>query len=71
MPAMRRYRVRQVREVTVTANNPINAAQIAEAAFDHGQDSSNNVARGKGPEGVWGNTNDRVRTVDIRCEEIG
>lgn len=69
MPAMRRYRVVEMREVYVDAHDVVSAAQIAGAALKHGQDSSHGVAQGKAPEGVWGNTVTQIRAIDISATE--
>lgn len=69
MPAMRRYRVTEMREVYVDANSVVDATRIGGAAFEHGQDASHGVAQGKAPEGVWGNTVTQVRAIDISATE--
>lgn len=69
MPAIRRYVVKQTREVEVTANSAVDACRIAEAAFEHGQNADGGVARDKGPAGVWGNTDTHIRTVEVWAEE--
>lgn len=70
MPAMRRFKVIQTREVLVDANTVVEAARIAEAAFVHGQNSNGTVAHGTGPEGVWGNTAGHIREVQLDIKEV-
>lgn len=70
MPESIRYRVSQKRTVTVTANNAEDAAQIAAAAFKHGQNSDNGIAHGQGPRGVWGNTTSRIQEKSIIVERL-
>lgn len=69
MPEMKNYIIDQTRTVEVTANSAIEAAMIASAAFEHGQDSSAGVAAGHAPEGVWGNTTTRIREVKFNIHE--
>ena len=69
MPEIRYYTVTQEREVKVAANSAADAVLIADAAFTHGQDSNHSVAKGKSPEGVWGNTRTEVRVRDISARE--
>lgn len=69
MPEIRTFIVTQTREVKVTANSAADAMLLAEAAFVHGQNSANGIAIGKGPEGIWGNTDSRIREVGLAVEE--
>jgi hypothetical protein len=69
MPESHNYIVQETREVKVIANNPSDACAIAAAAFKHGQNSDAGVANGKGPQGVWGNTRNRIRVKEIRAKE--
>lgn len=69
MPQIRHYIVRQTREVKVDANSAVDAARIADAAFSHGQDTNGSVAAGKGPEGIWGNTTSRVKTIKVNVKD--
>lgn len=69
MPAMRRYRVTETREVYVDANDLVGATRIAGAAFEHGQNSSYGVAQGQAPEGIWGNTVTQIRAIDMTATE--
>jgi len=69
MPAIRYFEVEETRVVRVAAHGPAQAGIIAQAAFDHGQNSDNGVVTGKGPVDVWGNTMTRIRTVSINVEE--
>ena len=69
MPEIRRYIVTQTREVHVTANSAADAVRLADAAFEHGQNSDSGIARDKAPEGVWGNTESRIRTVETWAKE--
>lgn len=70
MPEIRRYRVTQTRVVEVAANTEVDAVRIADAAFTHGQNTDLGVANGKGPEGVWGNTTNWVKTILVEAERI-
>lgn len=58
MPEMRYYTVRQEREVRVTATSAINAARIADAAFEGDGDVP--IALGRALTEV------RVRDIDVR-----
>lgn len=69
MPKIRHYRVTQTREVKVTANSSIDAARIADVAFNDGQNSDNGVKASAKIEGIWGNTTSAVRTTDISTHE--
>lgn len=70
MPEVRRYTVTQIREIKVHANSAVDAARIAEAAFEHGHlGTTPSVAANKGPEGVWGNTMSRIREIDLHVTE--
>ena len=69
MPEARHFKVTQTREVLVTANTAVDAARIAEAAFTHGQDTTGGVAYGKAPQGVWGNTNRKIREIRVEVQE--
>lgn len=61
MPEIRYYTVRQEREVKVQANSPVEAAQIAQRAFD-----GETYAL---PEDVWGNPTSAVRDRDLVVRE--
>lgn len=67
MPEIKYYVVTQEREVQVVANNPIDAARIAQAAFDNGQNQDNGVI--KPPEGIFGNTRSKINNKDIWARE--
>lgn len=67
MPALRRYTVRQEREVVVVANSAVEAAQIADSAFKHGQLIDNTIA--ERPKDIWGNTTSRIREHRLEIEE--
>lgn len=71
MPEMRHYTVTQTRKVRVTANSAADAAQIAAAAFEHGQTSDGSVSHGRGPHGIWGNTSGRIQEIDMRVTRDG
>ena len=60
MPEIRYYRVTQTREVKITANSAIDAALIADHAFD-GQPNDDEI--------VWGKAITDVRTTDITIYE--
>lgn len=70
MPEMRRYKVSQIREVSVQANCAGDAVVLAEAAFTHGQDINHGIARDKGPTGIWGNTTSKIREVALSTKEV-
>jgi hypothetical protein len=70
MPEMRNYIVTQTRDVKVTANNEVDAVSIAAAAFEHGQNSDVSVVRNKAPVGIWGNTSNRIRVIEIRAIDL-
>lgn len=67
MPEMIHYKVSQTREVSVTANSIVDAVRIAAAAFDNGQNRHHGVING--PSDVWGNTDTRIRVIDISARE--
>lgn len=67
MPEIKYYVVTQEREVQVVANNPIDAARIAQAAFDNGQNQDNGVK--DPPDGVFGNTRSKITNKDIWARE--
>lgn len=69
MPEVRYYTVTQERQVKVTANSAVDAARIAEDAFENGQHKSEPSVASSGIEGIWGNTRSFVRTVDIHVRE--
>lgn len=64
MPEVRYYTVTQEREVKVSANSAIDAARIANAAFESAKDENPKSSLA----GVWGNitTNIRVRDIVVR-----
>jgi hypothetical protein len=72
MPAIRRYRVTEIREVLVDANNPVDAVRIGAIAFTRGQSYDGRVDdRVKQEElgDVYGNTVSQIRTIDISATE--
>ena len=70
MPAIRRYRVSETREVDVDARTAVEAAQIADVAFRNGQNSDHGVVvQDLSLEGTWGNTVTEIRTTDITVRE--
>lgn len=71
MPEIRRYTVIETRKVRVQANSARDATMIAAAAFDHGQDSRQGVAKDKAPAGIWGNTTHAIRVVGLETREDG
>lgn len=72
MPEIQHYTVTQTRSVEVSANSAADAAQIAAAAFEHGQAKSEpSVAHGRGPHGIWGNTTGRIKEIDMRVTRRG
>lgn len=68
MPEMRRFVVTETREVKVSANSCIEAAQIAQKAFDGGQKGSR-LASKDGLDGIWGDTNSSVRQIEVDVRE--
>lgn len=71
MPEIRHYTVTQTRKVRVSANSAADAAQIASAAFEHGQNSEGAVSHGRGPHGIWGNTTGAIQEIDMRVTRDG
>lgn len=65
MPEMRTYIVTQVREVKVSANSILDAAQIATIAFEHGQTTNGSLLPGMGVPGMWGNTDKLIREISL------
>lgn len=61
----RTYVVERRQEVRVKATNPIDAARIAETAFN-----SDGVNFKHGLDDVWGNIIDDIRTHEIKIEEV-
>lgn len=70
MPEMQHFVITQTREVEVTANSHRDAIDIAHAAFENGQNRTDPTVI-NGPEGIWGNTTSRVRTVEVNCRRKG
>lgn len=68
MPEIKYFEVTQTRVVHVQANRHADAAVIAEAAFEHGQNSDNGIKIEKAPVGIWGNTTSKITTVDLTVE---
>lgn len=75
MPATKNYIVTQTRKVHVSALTSIEAALIATAAFENGQNIDQGI---KDPgstrnnlDGVWGNTTSWIETVEtnVKLEE--
>lgn len=70
MPEMQHFVITQTREVEVTANSHRDAIDIAHEAFQTGQDANGRIT--KRPEsGCWGDTDGRVRTVEVNCKRKG
>lgn len=69
MPQMKDFRVTQTRVVRVRANSMLDAIQIAEAAFEHGQDANGAITKDKGPKGVWGNTTSHIAEHELTVQE--
>lgn len=69
MPEMKYYEVRRTQVVQVWANTEIGAAQIAEAAFENGQDGSH-LHQGDMPIGVPGNTTTAVEIESLRIDKL-
>lgn len=70
MPEIRSYRVKHVRVVRVRANTLEDAVRLANAAFEHGQNSDHGIAKDKGPENIWGNTTGPITETKITAERI-
>lgn len=62
---IRRYVVERRQEVGVSATSAIDAARIAETAFN-----SDGVNFKHGLDDVWGNITDNIRTHDIIIREV-
>lgn len=60
--------VREIREVTVKAENLPDAIALANAAFKEGQDEDFTIKRGK-PYNVDGDTVDQIRVVNVKAVE--
>lgn len=73
MPEIIHYTITQTRTVDVTANNVSDAVQIAEAAFEHGQNSDNGIIikYGKAPAGIYGNTTTRIKEIMLEIKRKG
>ena len=69
MPEMRNFVVTETRKVKVSANNAIDAARIANKAFEEGQNSDYGLKDKDGLRGIWGDTDERIRQTDIRVQE--
>lgn len=67
MPEIRSFKVTQVREVMVSAITLTDAAVIATAAFENGQNGDRGVSPPL-PDVVYGNTTTEIRVVDLRIE---
>lgn len=65
---MPHFRVREVREVLVQAENMSDAIALGSAAFKEGQSADHTIKWGK-PFGVKGDTKGPIETVDIRAVE--
>src|SRR5881275_120890 len=63
MPAIRHYKITQVREVFVMANSHRDAIDIAHEAFEKGQDANNKIL--KKLDGVYGDTVSKVKTTNV------
>lgn len=64
MPEIRHYKVTQTREVNIVAHNEIDAALIAQSAFD-------DAARG--PADIWGRVDGEIRNIElnVRHKKLG
>jgi hypothetical protein len=71
MPAeVRRYVVKQTREVQVDASTLSNAVLIASAAFEYGQNVRHVIPVNRHPKGVSGNTVTKIKEVQINATRI-
>lgn len=65
MPAIRHYKITQIREVFVMANSHRDAIDIAHEAFENGQDANNHIV--KRPEnGCYGDTVSKIQTTEVK-----
>ena len=64
MPAILHFTVTEERTVEVSANDPVEAIQIAKKAFEDGQ-KSNKLKDREGLGDIVGNTVSRVRTREL------
>jgi hypothetical protein len=69
MAEMPRFVVRQVREVTVAAEDMNDAIALANAAFKEGQDEDGTIKWRK-PFGVDGDTIDKIKTLNVKATEL-
>jgi hypothetical protein len=60
MPAIKYFKVKQSREVTIAAHSPVDAVRIANPAFDK---------EARQIEGVWGHPTSEVIITDISAHE--
>lgn len=68
LEAMPHFRVRQIREVLVQAQDMNDAIALASAAFKEGQDSDYGIKWGK-PFGVDGDTKGPIRVINVQAIE--
>ncbi len=68
MPAIHNYRITCTQEVSVRANNLIDAARIAHAAFKNGQNSDGSVPGL--PPGIIGNPTRPAHVLNFSVEEL-
>lgn len=71
MPESRAFVVTETRQVKVAANSCVEAAQIAQLAFDGKTEFDVNTARGveQALPGVWGYKNSSIRQVEVEVRE--
>lgn len=69
MPEIRRYKVTQIREVEVSANTHRDAIDIAHDAFENGQDANGHLIKKQSE--CWGDTESKVKTVEVNCKREG
>jgi hypothetical protein len=66
MPEIRYYVVTQTREVKVQANSHRDAIDIAHDAFENGQDANGHLITKQSE--CWGDTESKIRTVEVNCK---
>lgn len=69
MPEIKHYVVTEHRQVKVAANTPVDAARLAAKAFEPDSQVGTSLRNKEGLDGVWGDTNSRVRQTELHVEE--
>lgn len=68
MPEIKHYAVTQTRLIRVRANNPADAAAIAQQAF-RSHTTTDGVVDQVEIAGVWGNTTGRLEELDLHIKK--